>query len=67
MRVGDFKLIWRHEDDTVELYNLADDLGESKNLASVESERAAEMTKQLKNGLKRQTLICHVQIPIMIH
>lgn len=47
IRDGDWKLIEYFEDGRLELYNLADDLGETKNLADSEPERATEMRKQL--------------------
>ena len=33
LRSDDFRLIEFHEDDSIRLYNLADDVGEKKNLA----------------------------------
>jgi arylsulfatase A-like enzyme len=41
IRAGDFKLIEFFEDGTLELYNLVDDIGESRNMAS-------EMPKKVK-------------------
>lgn len=47
VRQGDWKLIEFYEDMHVELYNLADDLAESDNLAADLPERAAAMQEQL--------------------
>ncbi len=46
VRRGDFKLIEFLEDHSVELYNLADDIGESRNLATADA-RVAEELQQL--------------------
>ena len=47
IRAGDFKLIEWFEDDRVELYNLHDDLGETKNLAAEMPEKADELRTAL--------------------
>jgi len=47
VRDGDWKLIEFLEDGDVELYNLGDDLGEHRNLAGKQPERAAEMKQRL--------------------
>ena len=47
IRQGDYKLIERFDDNSVELYNLAKDIGEKSNLAAEMPERAKRMTKQL--------------------
>jgi arylsulfatase A-like enzyme len=52
IRVGDWKLIEWFEDDSIELFNLADDIGESKNLAKIQPERAAKMKKMLADWRK---------------
>ena len=41
-------MIERFDDGSLELYNLKDDLGESKNLAAALPDRAAKMQAQLK-------------------
>jgi len=43
MRAGDWKLIEYFEDGQLELYNLADDLSETKNLASAMPEKTGEL------------------------
>jgi arylsulfatase A-like enzyme len=47
IRLGDWKLIHWFENDSRELYNLNDDLGEKSNLAATEPERADDLFKQL--------------------
>ena len=47
VRDGDWKLIEWYEDNSVELYNLANDLGEKNNLAATESEKAKVLLKKL--------------------
>ena len=49
VRSGDFKLIERFDDDSVELYNLKDDIGETHNLASQQPKRVAELRKKLRD------------------
>ena len=48
IRRGPWKLIEFLETDTIELYNLADDLGESKDLAKAQPKRAAELLAELR-------------------
>lgn len=52
MRQGDWKLIYWHYDQRMELFNLADDISEEHNLANMQPKRlksmAATMTKLLK-------------------
>ena len=52
VRQGDWKLIEWYEDGTIELFDLANDIGETKNLAAGEPERAARMKKMLHDWLK---------------
>jgi len=47
IRAGNWKLIEFFGDGRLELYDLAEDLGESKNLAPAMPERAAELQKKL--------------------
>ncbi|MBK8095301.1 MAG: sulfatase [Verrucomicrobiaceae bacterium] len=49
IEVGDWKLMEFLEDGRLELYNLQDDIGESKNLAAEKAEKAAELHSKLKN------------------
>ncbi len=59
MRSGDWKLIEFFEDGKLELYNLREDIGESRDLASVEPER----TKAMKAQLDAWKLSVEAQIP----
>jgi arylsulfatase A-like enzyme len=47
IRMGDYKLIEFYEDGKLELYNLKDDIGEKRNLASHMPEQAKEMWEML--------------------
>ena len=48
IRDGDWKLIEFYHHDKVELYNLANDIGEQKNLATRESKKTAELRAKLR-------------------
>lgn len=52
VRMGDWKLIEWFEDDSVELFNLADDIGEQKDLARDQPERTAKLRKMLADWRK---------------
>ena len=53
LRQGDWKLIWRNMlPSTVDLYNLAEDPSESKNLADSQPERVAAMQQRLNTIAK---------------
>jgi len=47
VRSGDYKLIESFENETVELFNLAQDIGEREDLASAEPERAQNLRARL--------------------
>jgi arylsulfatase A-like enzyme len=47
IRRGPWKLIETFDPEDVELYNLADDLGETRNLAATQSARTAELRREL--------------------
>ncbi|MBT4694608.1 MAG: sulfatase [Planctomycetaceae bacterium] len=49
VRLGDWKLIEFFETGQIELYNLADDISESKNLAASNSDRAALLLGKLRS------------------
>jgi arylsulfatase A-like enzyme len=53
VRAGDYKLIEWYEDNSVELYNLKDDIGEQHDLAARMPQKAAELRKLLHRWLKR--------------
>jgi len=48
VRAGDYKLIEFYEDHRLELYNLADDIGESRNLAASDPKRTARLHQMLQ-------------------
>jgi arylsulfatase A-like enzyme len=47
IRSGDWKLMEQFEDDSLELYNLKDDIGETRNLAESEPEKARLLHEKL--------------------
>ena len=53
MRAGDYKLIEWYEDNSVELYNLKNDIGEKHDLAKVMPEKAAELQGMLAKWRKQ--------------
>jgi arylsulfatase A-like enzyme len=53
IRSGDYKLITRDDDGSVELYNLKKDIGEQYNLADRQPETAARLKRDLVAWLKR--------------
>ncbi len=53
LRKGDWKLLRRYEGNRVELYNLADDLGETKDLAKKLPDKVAELEKALDAWIAR--------------
>lgn len=53
IRAGDWKLIEFYEDQRLELFNLRDDPGETRNLAVAEPKRAADLRSRL-DGWRKQ-------------
>jgi arylsulfatase A-like enzyme len=51
VRQGDYKLIERYDDDSVELYNLADDLSEKRDLSREMPKKADELKHKLDTWL----------------
>ncbi len=51
IRIGKWKLIHFYEDNSFELYNLENDISESKNIASTFPEKVQEMSKDLNDYL----------------
>lgn len=47
IREGDWKLVEQYEDDSLELYNLAQDIGEANNLADSQPDKAADLRRKL--------------------
>lgn len=52
LRCGDWKIVYRHRTLTLELYNLAEDLSESNNLAQTNPEKLAELASLMTAELK---------------
>jgi arylsulfatase A-like enzyme len=61
IRARDWKLIEFYEDNHVELYNLADDLGETRDLAGSMPERADALRRQLHEW--RQSVSAQMPTP----
>jgi len=53
VRAGDYKLIEWFEDGRVELYNLAQDIGETTNLATQMPKKAEELLRLLSDWRER--------------
>jgi arylsulfatase A-like enzyme len=47
IRKGNYKLIYHYEDESIELYNISVDIGETKNIASQNAQTATQLKKQL--------------------
>lgn len=60
IRKGDWKLIYYHLDNNFELFNIADDLGETINLATKEKARLKALAKDLGSYLRS----VNAQMPI---
>ncbi|QEG01917.1 Arylsulfatase [Stieleria maiorica] len=52
VRSGDYKLILYYDDDSIELYNLKDDISESHDLADELPEKAQQLRSELEAWLK---------------
>ncbi|QDT08252.1 sulfatase [Planctomycetes bacterium K23_9] len=52
VRSGDYKLLWFYDDDSVELYDLKNDISESRNLASEMPDKARQLRSELEAWLK---------------
>ena len=61
VRKGDWKFIYYHIDQRMELFNLKDDIGEQNNLMAVNSEKGREMAEILSEYL----IISDAQMPII--
>lgn len=51
VRSGDYKLIEYYDDNSLELYNLKEDIGENQNIINDEPQKAKEMQKRLHDWL----------------
>lgn len=58
---GDWKLIHAFEDNSLRLFNLAEDLGESRNLAASNPEKAAELFAELQAWQKKTKAVIPTQ------
>ena len=63
IRDGDWKFLRFYRDGREELYNLKDDIGETKNLLSSMREKAAEMKAQLDAALKAHNATIPIAVP----
>jgi arylsulfatase A-like enzyme len=53
VRMGDWKLIENYEFGDLELYNLKDDIGETRNLAQIQPKRAGRILEKLRSWRKQ--------------
>lgn len=53
VRLGDWKLIYYHLDESFELFNITADIGETKNLASDKPAKVRELARVLSDYLKK--------------
>ena len=51
VREGKWKLIWEYETEKLSLFNLEDDIGETKNLASLNPQKLNDLHEKLKDWL----------------
>ncbi len=54
LRLGDWKLIYWHKDQSLELFNLAEDIGESLNVADENPALVRDLTMRLTEQLKEK-------------
>ena len=52
VRLGDWKLIYYHLNENFELFNITNDIGETKNMADTQREKAKELADVLTSFLK---------------
>ncbi|NKI25438.1 sulfatase [Arenibacter sp. 6A1] len=53
VRLGDWKYIYYHKDGKMELFNLKEDIGETKNLIDQKPEKGKELAKVLSDHLRK--------------
>ena len=63
VRDGDWKYIYFYSDGRSELYNLKDDIGETKNLAALNPKKAKKMKTQLTSVLKAHNATIPLAVP----
>lgn len=59
IRIGNYKLIYKYEGPKIELYNLQNDIGETKNI----SKKEIKKTKELLQALKKMESITQAELP----
>ena len=59
IRLGDWKLIYQHSDRTFELYDLAHDIGEARNLAAERPDLVVSLRREMGRLLRER----HAQMP----
>ena len=52
IRSGDWKLIYNYEDKSVELFNLKEDIGESRNLSAINPQKRDELYRKLMRWIE---------------
>ncbi|MDO6603940.1 sulfatase [Arenibacter palladensis] len=52
-RVGDWKFIYYYNDSSMELFNIKEDIGETRNLVTEQPEKARELAKILSDYLRK--------------
>ena len=57
IRVGNYKLIYNYEDESVELYDVVKDIGEKNNIANTNSQLVKKMNKSLLAWLKQNAAL----------
>jgi arylsulfatase A-like enzyme len=70
VRDGDWKLVEQLEDGSVELFNLAGDIGETKNLATAEPQRVEDLRRRLhdwRTSVGAQMLTPNPQFDAALH
>lgn len=63
IRSGNYKLIYKYEDESVELYDVANDKGEKNNIASANKKTTAQLRKKLVKWLKQTNALFPVANP----
>ena len=56
LREGDWKILWRPDQEKYELYNLKDDISETKNLVDENPEKFNKLKTKLQNWLEETTV-----------
>lgn len=59
IRKGDYKLIEHYDPETIELFNLKNDIGETKNLVDFKPEKVVELKQTFDLWLKKMNPVMH--------